>query len=85
MDKHIEITQNCGIINKKGEIEWKLTDTATIVCLIILITKMKIRKNVASVVQQIQKKYRREIRNSYLFLFSIYIALCYNKKKKEKD
>jgi len=78
-------TLNSGTIKKKKEeIEWKLTDTATIVYLIILITKMKIRKNVVSAVQQIQKKYRREIRNSYLFLFSIYIALCYNKKKKRK-
>ena len=62
-----------------------MTDTATIVYLITLITKMKIRKNVVSVVQQIQKKYKKEIRKTYLFLFSIYIALCYNKKKKEKE
>jgi len=47
-------TLNSGTIKKKRR---KLTDTATIVYLIILITKMKIRKNVVSAVQQIQKKY----------------------------
>ena len=55
-----------------------------IVCLIILITKTKILKNVASVVRQIQKKYRKEIRTFLSFLFFIYIALCYNKEKNRK-
>lgn len=46
---------------------------------------MKILKNVASVARQIQKMCKQlqvEIRKSYLFLFSINIALCYNKEKK---
>ena len=48
---------------------------------------MKIQKNVVSVVRQTQKMCKQlqvEIGTSYLFLFSINIALCYNKKKNRK-
>lgn len=86
MDKSIKNNTKMWYNRQKEErgSEWNLTVIATIVCLIILITKMKILKNVVSAVRQIQKMSSKEIKIYYLFLFFIYIALCYNKKKNRK-
>ena len=86
MDKSIENNTKMWYNTQKeeGGYEWNLTVIATIVCLIILITKMKILKNVVFAVRQIQKMSSKEIKIYYLSLFFIYIALCYNKKKNRK-